>query len=70
MSVHDIPKHALLTQTTYRVMGKFGKFGELSVIFQAKTIQISTYNNLLADILICQTFFCQRLVTTDLLNNS
>ena len=41
---------------------KFGKFGESPVIRQIKTIQISIYNNnLLADLLIRQTFFHQRL---------
>ena len=45
----------------YSIVGKFGKYGELSMICQTKTIQISTYNynNLLADVLICQTFFRQ-----------
>ena len=28
----------------YRVVGKFGKFGELTMIRQNKTIQISSYN--------------------------
>ena len=43
-------------------MGKFGKFGESSMIHQTKTIQISTYNkNLLVDVLIHQTFFRQML---------
>ena len=28
----------------YRIAGKFGEFGELSVIRQTKTIQIFTYN--------------------------
>ena len=28
----------------YRIAGKFGEFGKSSVIRQAKTIQISTYN--------------------------
>jgi len=35
---------------TYHIVGKFGEFGESSVIHQTKTIQISTYNyNLLAE---------------------
>ena len=34
--------------------GNIGEFGELSVIRQTKTIQISTYNYLLADLLIRQ----------------
>ena len=38
---------------------KFGEFGELTMIRQTKTIQISTYNNLLADILIRLTFFAK-----------
>ena len=42
-----------LEKTNYRIAGKFGEFDELSVICQTKTIQI---NNLLADLLICQTF--------------
>ena len=29
---------------SYRIAGKFGKFGESSMIRQTKTIQISTYN--------------------------
>ena len=42
--------------------GKFDDFGELSVIHQTKTIRlVLTINNLLADLLIHQTFFCQRL---------
>ena len=42
--------------------GKFGKFGESSMIHQTKTIQISIYNkHLLADLLIRQTYFCQML---------
>ena len=37
--------------------GNVGKFDESSVIRQTKTIQISNYkNNLLADLLISQTF--------------
>ena len=56
----------------YRMEGNFGRgnvgeFGESSVIRQTKTIQISTYhNNLLADLLIHQTFFCQMLKRVDL----
>ena len=44
-------------------MGKFGKFGgELSIIHQTKTIQISTkINDILADLLIHKTFFRQML---------
>ena len=35
--------------TKYRIAGKFGKFGKLSVIHQTKTIQINSYNyNLMA----------------------
>ena len=42
--------------------GKFGEFGKSSVIHQTKTIQIVlTINNLLADLLIHQTFFHQML---------
>ena len=41
---------------------KIGKFGESSVIRQTKIIQIKlTINNLLADLLIRQTFFRQML---------
>ena len=29
---------------SYHIVGKFGEFGELSMIYQTKTIQISTYN--------------------------
>ena len=37
---------------------KFGECGKLSMIRQTKTIQISTYknNDLLIDLLTCQTF--------------
>ena len=51
----------------YHIAGKFGgwklsEFGEQSMICQTKTIRFSTYNyNLLADLLIHQTFFCQML---------
>ena len=40
-------------------MEKFGKFGESSVIHLSKLVR--TINNLLADLLILQTFFRQRL---------
>ena len=57
-----------LLNSLYRIVGKFGrgmfsKFDKLSMIHQPKTIQISilTTNNLLVDLLICQTFFCQML---------
>ena len=30
--------------TKYHIAGKFGEIGKLSMIFQTKTIQISTYN--------------------------
>ena len=43
-------------------MGKFGEFGELSAIHQTKLVL--TINNLLADLLIRQTFFCQMLETS------
>jgi len=44
---------------------KFGKFGELSVIRQTKTIQISTYNyNLLAESIHSPAFFRQMLETS------
>ena len=43
-------------------MGKFGEFGELSAIRQTKLVL--TINNLLADLLIRQTFFCQMLETS------
>ena len=38
-------------------MGKFGEFGKSSVIRQTKTKLVLEINNLLADLLICQTFF-------------
>ena len=42
--------------------GKFGKFGEFSIIHQTKTIQISIIiNNLLVDLKLYQTFFSQML---------
>ena len=46
----------------YRIAGKFGKFGLLSAILPTKLIL--TINNLLADLLICQTFFCQMFETS------
>ena len=47
---------------TYCIAGKFDEFGESFVIHQTKTIKlILTINNLLADLLICQTFSCQML---------
>ena len=33
-----------LVYAVYCIAGKFGKFGESSVIHQTKAIQISTYN--------------------------
>ena len=48
--------------------GNIGKFGESSVICQTKTIQI--INNLLADLLIHQTFFRQMLETSQFANVS
>ena len=47
----------------YHIAGKFGESGESSMTRQTKTIQISTYyiNNLLVDLLLRQTFFCQML---------
>ena len=46
----------------YRVAGKFGEFGESSMICQTKIIQISlTINNFMVDLLIRQTFFSQML---------
>ena len=41
----------------YRIAGRFGKFGQLSVICQTKTTQIS--NKLMADLFIRQTFFAK-----------
>jgi len=47
---------------SYRIVGKFGKFGKSSVIRQTKTIQISTYKyNLLAESIHLPNFFCQML---------
>jgi len=45
----------------YHIAGKFGEFGKSSLIYQTKTIQISTYNyDLLAEsIHICQSFFAK-----------
>jgi len=49
----------------YHIAGKFGKFGESSIIRQTKTIQISTYNyNLCLNLFIRQTFYCQMLKTS------
>ena len=46
----------------YRIVGKFGKFGESSAIRQTKTIKVVvTINNPLADLFICQTFYHQTL---------
>jgi len=42
----------------YHIVGKFGKFGESSLICQTKIIQISTYNyNLLAESIHSPNFF-------------
>ena len=46
-----------------------GKFGESYMICQTKTIQTS-YNNLLADLLIHHTFFCQMLEKSPFTNLS
>ena len=50
-----------LSFLSYHIVGKFGEFGELSMICQTKPIQIIvlSINNLLAALLICQTFFCE-----------
>ena len=48
--------------------GKFGKFGELSAICQTKLVL--TINNLLADLLIRQTLFCQMLETSQFAKHS
>ena len=46
----------------YCIAGKFGEIGELFMICQTKTIQISTYNyNLLAESIHSPNFFCQML---------
>ena len=46
---------------TYHIVGKFGKFGESYMIRQLKSSKlVLTMNNLLADLLIRQTFFHQR----------
>ena len=37
-------RYSYLKIAMYHKAGKFGKFGELSMIRQTKTIQISTYN--------------------------
>jgi len=43
---------------SYCIAGKFGEFGESSLIRQTKTIQISTYNyNLLAESVHLPKFF-------------
>ena len=36
--------YKILAIATYCIVGRFGKFGESSVIHQAKIIQISAYN--------------------------
>ena len=43
--------------SVHHIVGKFGEFGELSTIHQTKLVL--TINNLLADLLICQTFFAK-----------
>ena len=46
----------------YCIVVKFGEFGELSTIRQTKSSKlVHTINNLLADLLIHQTFFSQML---------
>ena len=48
--------------TMYHIAGKFGEFGKSSMIRQTKPSKlVLTINNLLADPLIRQTFFCQML---------
>ena len=71
MYVHNTYIHTYCTMDTcmhsiYRIVGKFGGGKSLAnlvnwpcMIHQTKTIQISTYNNLLADILIRQTFYAK-----------
>ena len=58
MQKHLWCKKAEQSKVKYRIVGKFGEIGELSMICQ--TIKPSnlllTINNLLADLLICQTF--------------
>jgi len=49
----------------YCIAGKFGEFGESSMICQTKTIQISTYYyNLLAESIYLPNFFRQILKTS------
>ena len=49
----------------YRIAGKFGEFGKSFVIRQTKPSKlVLTINNLLADLLIRQTFFRQMLETS------
>jgi len=53
---------SLRINLNYHIAGKLGEFGESSMIFQTKTIQISTYNyNLLAESIHLPNFFCQML---------
>ena len=50
--------------------GNVGEFGESSVICQIKPSKLVLINNLLADLLIRQTFFCQMLETSQFANVS
>ena len=67
MTVHiilcNLYEYVNTTIRTYHIAGKFGKFGESSIICQTKTIQMClqlvTFG--LISVLICQTFVYQML---------
>ena len=54
-------KDLFLQFLQYFLQERFYSVGKSSMIRQTKTIQLDTYNNLLADLLIYQTSFCQML---------
>jgi len=57
--------HCMFFNLLYHIAGKFGEFGESSLICQTKTIQISTYYyNLLAESINLPNFFHQMLKTS------
>ena len=52
--------YAIYKNTMYHIVGKFGEFGESSVIRQTKSSKlVLTIDNLLADLLICQLSFAK-----------
>ena len=60
--MHSCGRAKINVTAMSHIAGRFGEFGESSVICQTKTIQlVLTINNLLADLLIHQILFCKML---------